>query len=268
MWTDKLTDRAGAAARDLGVCLGFFSRLPLPVHRSAPGGVLLNEACGSWPLAGLLLGVGPMAILILFPLAGFPPLIGAIAAVGVMMLLTGALHEDGLADTADGLGGGIDAQDKLAIMSDSKIGTFGVLALTLSVLARVVCLGAMESAAPIQAAIAFGSTAIISRSAALWHWEDLAAAKTSGLAVEIGPPTKPSRRLGLLTGVVAFILVFSTLGQAALFGGALAVLGVYGFSRLCAHQIGGHTGDTIGAAQQITETVFLAGLVTFVAGLD
>ncbi len=122
------------AIRDLRTATAFMTRLPV----GAPEGGDLAAACWAFPVAGLLIGAIAGGLLAAAWTFGAPPLVAALLALAAMAALTGALHEDGLADTADGLGGG-SPERKLEIMRDSRVGAFGVLAL---VFAAVGCGGA------------------------------------------------------------------------------------------------------------------------------
>jgi adenosylcobinamide-GDP ribazoletransferase len=189
-------------------------------------------------------------------------LLAAGLAVLATLLFTGGLHEDGLADTADGFGGGATAERKLAIMDDSRVGTYGVVALVFSLGFRVVALGAIAAVSPWRAALALVAAEAISRAALVRLWQELPAAKLSGLAHETGPPTQNAMLFALAIGAaVALILVWPTAGLGPLLVAILlAALATYIFTRISAHEIGGRTGDTLGACQQIAVVAFLLGI--------
>jgi adenosylcobinamide-GDP ribazoletransferase len=132
-----LGDLRGRLARlpgDIVDCLGFFSRIPI---RPAEHSTEFRLAAAAWPLAGLAIAIAPAGVLLLASLAGLPPVITACLAVALLVALTGALHEDGLADVADGFGGGSNKAKKLAIMRDSRLGTYGALALVVTLIVRI-----------------------------------------------------------------------------------------------------------------------------------
>lgn len=236
--------------------LAFFTRLPV----QAPGGAFeLAEAAGAWPLAGLLASVLPAALLLACRAVHIPPLVVALLAVGTLAAIGGGLHEDGLADCADGLGGGRTSADKLAIMRDSRIGAYGALALMMSVTLRAAALAALAERPP-AAAVALLGVAVLSRAVALSHWGATEAARRDGLAVAAGRPAGAALSIGIGTGALAALALFAAFKSAALLGLVLAIAAVALFSDLCRKAIGGHTGDTIGAAQQIAETLLLVGL--------
>ena len=112
-------ERLRQLPHDVVAALSFFSRLPV---QAPPWPFDLRESAGAWPLAGLLLAVGPAASVVVSSWLGIAPLVSAFLAIAVGMALTGALHEDGLADTFDGLAHGRSAWERLAIMRDSRIG--------------------------------------------------------------------------------------------------------------------------------------------------
>jgi adenosylcobinamide-GDP ribazoletransferase len=241
---------------DTLTALAFFSRLPV----TAPAGSFdLHRSAAAWPIAGLILALAPAALLLVARLAYAPSLVAALLALALLAALTGAMHEDGLADTADGFGGGRKRDDKLAVMRDSRLGTYGALALFFSLAVRAAALAALAFH-PALAALALLLVAVLSRVMALWHWNATLPARRDGLAWGAGRPDWLALATALLIGLVAALLLLACYGLAALIGMLLAALGIALFSSLCRRQIGGHTGDTIGAAQQIAETFLLAGL--------
>ena len=249
-------DRLRQLPDDLVAALSFFSRLPV---KAPPRPLDLRECAGAWPLAGLLLAVGPAASIVLNSWLGIPPLVSAFLAIAVAIALTGALHEDGVADTFDGLAHGRSASERLAIMRDSRIGVFGALALIITVGVRVAVLAAL-AVHPSEAVLALFGVAIVSRSLALWHWSALPPARHDGMAWRAGQPDTPALQIGLLTGLIAAIVLIAVFGWAALLGLLFAGLAVGFFSALANRRLGGHTGDTIGAMQQIAEAMLLAGI--------
>jgi adenosylcobinamide-GDP ribazoletransferase len=241
---------------DTLTALAFFSRLPV----KAPAGAFdLRRSAAAWPLAGLVLAILPAALLWLGRLAGLPPLVAASLALALAAALTGAMHEDGLADAADGFGGGRSREAKLAIMRDSRLGTYGALALGLTLLVKAAALAGLAHC-PGLAALALVLVAALSRVMALWHWNGTLPARRDGLAWAAGRPDWLAMAMALLIALVPAVILVACFGLSALVGIFLAALGIALFSGLCRRQIGGHTGDTVGAAQQIAETLLLAGL--------
>lgn len=250
------TDRIRQLPDDMVSALSFFSRLPVA---NPPGSLNLRESAGAWPLAGLLLAVCPAVVVVVNSWLGITLLVSAFLAVAAAIAVTGALHEDGLADTFDGLSHGRSMSERLAIMRDSRLGAFGTLALILSVGIRVAAVAGL-AVYPSDAVMALLGTAVVSRSLALWHWSVLPPARHDGMAFEAGQPDSAALQVGLLTGLIAAIVLIIAFGWAAILGLVLAALGVALFSPLVNRRLGGHTGDTIGAMQQIAETLLFAGL--------
>ena len=136
--------RFAPAARDIGDALRFFTRVPVgDPGASAP--LDINRFAWAAPVAGAVVGLIGALALALTGLLGLPPLMRAGLATAALVAATGALHEDGLADVADGFGGGATRAMKLDIMRDSRIGAYGAIALTLALILRVGALTARRS---------------------------------------------------------------------------------------------------------------------------
>ncbi|MCW6508796.1 adenosylcobinamide-GDP ribazoletransferase [Lichenifustis flavocetrariae] len=258
-----LRDQAGQALD----ATRFLSRLPVPATTAIPPS--LATTLRSAPLAGVLIAAGPALLLVLAIRAGLPSLVAATLAIGSLLLATGALHEDGLADTADGFGGGRNLGRKLDIMRDSRIGTFGALALGTSLLLRVACLQTLvERCGPWNAALALLAAAVLSRAMMLVPLTLLPPARADGLARAAAPdstaPLASALAVGLpLSSLLAFRAVPDGLQiVAALLFSAAAALGI---SRLARHHIKGVTGDVVGTAQQAAELAFLLTLCAYAA---
>jgi adenosylcobinamide-GDP ribazoletransferase len=249
-------DIGGAAWRSAWVrdglaALRFLTRLKLAAG-SASGD--LTGAARAFPLAGLVVGLGGGIVYVLASALSAPALVAAALAVTATALLTGALHEDGLADMADGFGGGRTIEDTLSIMRDSRTGAYGALALVLSVTIRVGALAAFAQApgAALGALIAAhaGSRAGM---AALMHL--LSPARSDGLAASAG---RPGFEAVAWAGGMAIVLALLgdgiNGGLAALIVGAAAA-GAVGL--LAQRRLGGVTGDVLGAAQQASEAAML-----------
>ncbi|HEX6113175.1 MAG TPA: adenosylcobinamide-GDP ribazoletransferase [Geminicoccaceae bacterium] len=237
---------------DCKVALAFLTRLPVAPEPAAHGASLAASVV-MFPVVGALIGLlGGVA----YALAslGLPPWPAATVALATTIWLTGALHEDGLADVADGFGGGRTREDKLRIMRDSRIGSYGALALVLALLARAGALAAL--AMPTEVAAALVAAGAVSRAALAPVMTMLPAARADGLAAGAGRPH--ALRAGAAVLVAALIAV-AVLGEAAgpaLLAGAGAAFGV---AWLAGRQIGGHSGDVLGAVQQLTEIGVLLG---------
>jgi len=232
---------------DLAEALGLLSRLPVP-HRGGRGAA----AAWAWPLAGALLGglaglAGSAAAL-----AGAPAAVAAGLILTAGILMTGALHEDGLADSADGLWGGNDIQRRLEIMRDSRIGSYGVLALILGLglkwaaLTELVLRG--DAFWAVIASGALSRAAMVAVAARLPH------ARPDGLSAATGRPDARVERLALLAGLVVAVLC---LGLGALTAALAAALAGVAVARLARRRLTGQTGDILGATQQVAEIAIL-----------
>lgn len=247
--------------------ISFLSRLPVPDRFFTGYDGSLRRTVAAFPLAGLVIAL-PVALLLgLLSAARVEPVLVALIAIALQVMLTGALHEDGLSDTADGLGGGHSREKALAIMKDSRIGTYGALALILSVGFRVASLTILIAALPAPSAtLAVIATAVLSRTLLVWHWSSLPSARTDGVAAAAGTPDRDATRTGLALGaVLTAALCLIALPFHAWFPAALLALATVSlFTRHVRNRLDGHTGDTIGASQQLCESAFLLALAIIV----
>jgi adenosylcobinamide-GDP ribazoletransferase len=219
----------------------------------------LPRASKYFPAVGVVVG---LAAAVVFAVAsrywgGYVP---AILAVTASAIMTGALHEDGLADTADGFGGGRSRDARLAIMKDSRLGTYGALALIFSVGLRVAALALMAPSYAWAALIAAHAGA---RAATTWAMNSLPYAGDPA-ATRISYSDAALDRSGTTTAVLvtlAALLPALLKAPSALFAGlilaALSTLLAVGLAR---RLIGGYTGDVLGAVEQGAEVAFLLGL--------
>jgi adenosylcobinamide-GDP ribazoletransferase len=218
-----------------------------------------------WPLADVLpvlpfigaavgLAVG-LVFAILCSLAG-PGWLAAVLAVGAAVLITRALHEDGLADTADGLGPhALEPARRLEIMRDSRNGTFGVLALALSVLVKVACLASFSGSTGL--VVLIGAHAV-SRAALAYPLLAYSPVHADGLGAQAGKPTDNDVWLTIAIGAgLAFLLLLGKGFFVAILAPAASIAAAWFASRWIAARLGGYTGDTLGAVQQKAEIAFL-----------
>ncbi len=238
---------------DLALALGLLTRLPLP---GAPDLTRGAAAAWAWPVAGLAAGIiGALAIWLT---SGLPAGVSAAVGLTAMIMTTGAMHEDGLADTADGLWGGWDRDRRLEIMKDSRIGAYGVIALILSLLARWSLLATLIGAGVVWAPLI--AAAMLSRVPMVFLMTLMDPARPGGLAGQVGqPPIGAAMIAAALALIVALILS----GGAAIWAMALAFLLVLGLALIAQAKIGGQTGDILGASQQISEIAALAVLAAY-----
>lgn len=245
---------AAAVLHDLKVATIFLTRLP--VRLEGPLAMRdLAAAVYAFPLVGALVGLlGGVGFWVAHRL-GLPATVCAVAAVAAMVLATGALHEDGLADTADGLGA--SRERALEIMRDSRIGTYGTLALVLALLTRVAALGALDGPGRVAAALiaaGAGSRAVLPVVMLLQP-----SARAGGLMAEAGRP-QPERVISgaVLAAAGAFLLLPLEVAASALLAAALGGWIVAGW---LGQRLGGCTGDTLGAVQQLAELSFLLAVL-------
>jgi adenosylcobinamide-GDP ribazoletransferase len=248
---------------DVARSVAFLSRIPVPdrYFRGYDGG--LGRAVRAFPLAGILITLPAAVIAVLLSALHASSLFNAFLIVAVQSMVTGALHEDGLGDTADGFGGGRDRESALEIMKDSRIGTYGAVALILSFGLRVSALAAFLPLLTTGGGIALLATAALSRAAMVWHWSRLPPARRGGVAASAGIPEPGATSVALGSGVLLALVLFFLAGiptVAVLLSFAAFGLAVPGFTRIASRKLGGHTGDTIGATQQLTEVAVLGAL--------
>ncbi len=234
------------------LALGFLTRLPVPgAGALAPGA--LGRAAIWFPLVGVLVGAALGGTRLLAELV-VSPQAATVLAIAVAVALTGGLHEDGLGDTADGLGAHTTRERRLEIMRDSRLGTFGVLAVVLAVLLGWALLSDLEAIDCLKAAIA---------AHALARWTMLAAAAAF-------PPARPDGagsllRVGPLPLAIATVLAVGAALAAADPGPGLAALGAASLAAAAlggwaTRAVGGVTGDVLGAIGKAAELAALLAL--------
>jgi len=251
---------------DTAACTRFFSRLPVPpVNRLDDPAALpdFRRAARAAPLAGLLVSVPAAAFGLLLGMTALPPLATGLLVVATLAIVTGALHEDGLSDVADGFFGGHTPDRRLEIMKDSRIGAFGAIALILGLgLKAVLIAGLVTRFGAADAMLAVLVTEAVSRSVMVWQWHRLPPARPGGLGARFGQPTGRSAVQSALIGAVCLALLALDLGVwPAALGAGLAVTAAYGTGRLALHKIGGMTGDVLGAVQQLSVLGFFTGVL-------
>lgn len=242
----------GAWWADVKVALALLTRLPMGPRGDAEAPDIAR-AGRVMPLAGALIGLVGAAAFWLSGGLGLPPLVSGLVAVAATILFTGAFHEDGLADTADGLGATAERARRLEIMRDSRTGTYGALALILSVGLRAAALAAI--AAPGAVAVALISAHALARALppAAMAWAPLA--RSDGLAAGAGRPEPAQAWFALGLGALIALLLLD-------FGTAVAAMAAAGLAAgalllLARARIGGYTGDVLGAIEQVGEVAVL-----------
>jgi len=244
--------------RELGYFLGavgFFTRLPVPgwVGHSAAA---LSQCARYFPAVGLLVG-GIGALVYWLALHLWPQPVAVLLSMAATIYATGAFHEDGLSDTADGLGGGWDKARILAIMKDSRVGSYGVIAVVLALLGKFALLSALPTAlvpVVLLAGHALSRLCATALLATMDYVRDDASSKARPLASRLGG--------GALMVALAFgLLPLAALPPAqAVAGALLAMLASAWLAAKFRRWLGGYTGDCLGATQQLAELAFYLGL--------
>jgi adenosylcobinamide-GDP ribazoletransferase len=241
---------------DLKVASVFLTRLPVRLE-GVFGLKDLAAAVWAFPLVGVAIGlVGGLGFMAATGL-GLPSLPAAIVAIAAMAFVTGALHEDGLADTCDGLGAGRDRLRALEIMRDSRVGSYGVIALVLSLLARIGALASLWDPFQVLAVLVAAGAASRATMPVVMHLQP--SARDHGLAASAGRPGRERVALGCALAL-AIVLAALPLGTALRAVLALAVAAAVTALWL-GRRLGGCTGDTLGAVQQMGEIAFLMAVV-------
>jgi adenosylcobinamide-GDP ribazoletransferase len=246
------TDFVKEIIADLRIAASFVTILPLASAKPAETGAIAR-ATWALPVAGLLVGLLGALAYGLASRCGLAPTLAALLALATTALVTGALHEDGLADTADGLGGGRTRDRKLEIMRDSRIGTYGVCALILSFGLRWAALAAIAD--PLGVALALCAAHAGARAGVPAFMALVPPARSDGLSAGAGQPPGRSVVLALVFGTIVLAVAFG--GSKALAGLILLSLAGLVLARLALRQIGGQTGDILGAFEQIGEILIL-----------
>jgi adenosylcobinamide-GDP ribazoletransferase len=256
------------------LALGFFTRIPVLSFVDFQESEL-NHSVKYFPLIGCLVGlIGVIA----FYISGqvFPHTVAVLISMAATIFATGAFHEDGLADSADGLGGGWQREQVLTIMQDSRLGTYGAIALFLVLMFKFQLLTAMHADTVICVLICAHA---LSRLTAVWLMVALPYTKASGKAKPLA--TEISRRdfcvanlFGLLPLLVLLWLMQDamgiwqvTLGYVCLLAGAIGAGWVWWLG-LLKRKLGGYTGDTLGAIQQISEIMFYIASLAWLQYID
>jgi adenosylcobinamide-GDP ribazoletransferase len=240
---------------ELAAALALLTRLPVRVL-ALPRLTVASQAAWAYPLVGAVIGLVGGAVYWLVHSLSVPPPLAAICALAAMVLATGALHEDGFADFADGLAG--DTKERgLSIMRDHQIGTYGVIALGLSLAVRATAVALIAEPATVMAALVAAGAA--SRLSAVLIMAALPPARRDGMSASVGSPTagRAGAALGV-TLVIAWLLL--PLGTALLLI-LSALVSAMVIGRVALVRIGGQTGDVLGAGSQICECLALILLV-------
>ncbi len=256
------------------LALQFFTRIPITGRLAVWVGyspTMLRAASVYFPLVGSVVGVFS-ALVLWLALAALPPsalgaLMAAILATAASVWLTGGFHEDGLADTADALGGYVAAEKALEIMKDSRIGSYGSLTLILVLGLKIATLALLAQQSPLLAAVALLWAHTLSRLSplllmfSLAHVGDLARSKSKPLADAISPVQLAAALIWpTLIGAAALWLIPT---GAWVLAALSMLLSTWHLRAWFAARIGGFTGDTLGCTQQISELLAYLALAAW-----
>ncbi len=242
----------GALFGDLAAAIAFYTRLP--VWPAAPvDGAAVARASWCAPLVGVLIGALAGLAYWIADRLNLPPFVSATLAVAAGMWLTGGLHEDGLADTADGFGGGETRERALDIMRDGRIGAYGTCALVICLALRIFAVEDLPRAALVVWALIGAHAA--ARAVLPLFMRLVPPARADGLAATAGAPT---RARALVAAAIGFVTLWIALGfRNALIALVLVLIGAVVMTFLARRKIGGQTGDVLGALEQVSETLVL-----------
>ena len=266
----SLLQRLRYEARLVLVAIQFLTRLPIPSF-SHYEPQWLHQSSRYFPAVGLLIGVLCAGVFWLGSIL-FTPLVAAVISTAFGIKLTGAFHEDGLADSCDGLGGGLTRERTLEIMKDSRLGTYGVLGLVSALLLKISLLAAMPVSVAIVALI-IGHTAsrlfCISLLTLLPYGGEIEHAKAKPMAQQL-TPLQALYSSGWLILAIVLVTIISpnTMQQVGLgkwlLALALALIATDYMRRLLCRRLDGYTGDGLGATQQLSEIAIYVGLAATV----
>jgi adenosylcobinamide-GDP ribazoletransferase len=220
----------------------------------------LSQSVRYFPFVGIIVGA-VMALFLTLAFTLFPQTVATVIAMIAGVLVTGGLHEDGLADACDGLGGGSNKAQALAIMKDSRIGSYALLGLTLTLLLKFACLNALPPERFVAIAIAVHA---FSRFMAVTVMATQNYVRDDGTAKANVAPQ------GIGWGALTFAAVWAVtplwfLGVAGLSAAAAAIVSRVLAARYLYQRLGGYTGDCLGAIQQVTEVSFYLGALAWIS---
>ena len=253
-----MTTRLRSVIDDLTINLAFYTRLPVACGRIE--GSELARASWAAPLAGAIVGLLGAVAYGLARAGQLPPWPAAAIAIAVTLAVTGCLHEDGLADVADALGG-TSRERKLEIMRDSRVGTYGASALIASIALRISALASLTT--PAAAAIALIVAHMAGRAAIPGFMMLIPPARAEGLSAGAGPAPGASAAVAAAVGIVALIAGLPL--RSALLALVAVTAALFVMARLSIKHFGGQTGDVLGAVEQCVEIVVLLSAATQMA---
>lgn len=248
------------AIADARTAVGFLTRIP--VGRAGWADPVLTRAAAYFPLVGVLvaaIGLGTWWV----GASALGPAAGAVLGVLATVVVTGALHEDGLADTVDGLWGGSTPARRLEIMRDSRIGTYGVIAVGGDLLLRTAVLVPYTAGEWLDVARILLAGHVLGRVAPLVLATALPPARTDGQGIRLAAPTRAGAAIAAITVVVGAVAAAGWWAPALV---AAAAVAVGGLGLLAHRRIGGVTGDVLGAAVLLTNLAVAGALAALIEG--
>jgi adenosylcobinamide-GDP ribazoletransferase len=261
----QIADLAKSLRLETVQLLRFYTRFPIPPLSfeadpyAAPD---FSNSIRVLPLAAIFIALPSVLIIALGVLIELPSPIIAVLALAASALTTGAFHEDGLADTADSIGGGMSAKRRLEIMRDSRIGSYGSMALILVVMLKIFAISALLNRYGVSnTMLSVISAAMLSRVVGLLPHMILPSARHDGRSVEVGKPQPTPACLAILISLIFCFIALAGFGALKIIFGLLLVAGLTFI--ICVwtkRKINGQTGDILGAIQQVSEVALLVAL--------
>jgi len=239
--------------RDVFLALGFFTRLPIPAVSGH-----LGAAARAFPFAGLIVGlIGALVYFVAMEI-GLSGLLAALLAVAATGIVTGALHEDGWADVCDALGARGGVERRLEILRDSRLGSYGGLALIFSTSIKVAAIANLGAPELVAGALIAAHT--LARGVLPLVMARMPLARSNGLAVDAGRPSITAANWSLIIALI--IAVIAVAPVAALVALLAALAATWAVAKLAQAKFGGYTGDVLGAVEQVAEMAILVNLIT------
>lgn len=243
--------------QDILAAFMLLTRIPINWEKVSSEAPDLKRAMWAYPIVGLAVGGFAAGVYVAAVNIGIPSAVSIIFALAASILITGAFHEDGLADVADGFGGGLTREKKLEIMRDSRIGTYGGLALIMAVALKGASLWHL---APPQLIKALIVSATVSRSMIIVTALVLPPARKNSLATEAGKPSIYASIAAItLAGTTSYFLAGT---EVSLILAASSFMVTLLFCWIAHRQVQGYSGDILGATQQLAEIAVLVTLAT------
>jgi len=257
---NELPSYKGNWIQDFLVALVFLTRLPISLRFSFDMSAL-RTASRCFPVIGIIVGGLSGAVFMVAFAIGLPALLSAFLAIASQTLLTGALHEDAIGDVADGFGGGTTRMEKLEIMHDSRVGIYAVLTLIFVIGMKVVAISSATNPMIIFAILV--SAATVSRALMTWGMYLMPSARADGLGHSAGRPPILAPLTATVIAILVAIVSLGNLMGATAFLVAIVSAALMGF--IAYRQIGGQTGDVLGAIQQISELGFIIACIAVIS---